>query len=92
VDGRDAALDARGVALGPVDEHLHGGRGRGMQPAWGGLLSAWGGTVGVWERRARARRRAMTWGDECSGGAPVEVPQGRRPRGGPPGDVPFAQR
>jgi hypothetical protein len=44
-----------------------------------------GDAAGVWglpacgnAARARARRRALTRGDECSGGAPGEAPQGRR--------------
>jgi hypothetical protein len=47
-----------------------------------------GDAAGVWRlpacgnaARARARRRALTRGDECSGGAPGEAPQGRRSHG-----------
>jgi len=54
--------------------------------AWGEMRE--GDAAGVWglpacgnAARARARRRALTRGDECSGGAPGEAPQGRRSHG-----------
>lgn len=54
VDGRDAALDARGVALGPVDEHLHTGEGGGGCSRRGGGYCRRGGLLSACGNAARA--------------------------------------